>query len=142
MLLSYRLRYNATVLAYGQTGSGKTFTMGCGNNVSLLEEELGILPRAIRQLYENVEERSNQAEFLVFLLTLSIVHSKNFFSLRVILLCCTNYCKCAVIFARAFLDDSVLLFPIFISLYNAESKPGHSCFYRLSVHMLRFTMRR
>jgi len=30
---------------------------------SLLEEELGILPRAIRQLYENVEERSNQAEF-------------------------------------------------------------------------------
>ncbi|KAG0590351.1 hypothetical protein M758_1G087500 [Ceratodon purpureus] len=57
--------YNATVLAYGQTGSGKTFTMGCGNNVSLLEEELGILPRAIRQLYENVEERSNQAEFLI-----------------------------------------------------------------------------
>ncbi|KAG0618575.1 hypothetical protein M758_4G074800 [Ceratodon purpureus] len=57
--------YNATVLAYGQTGSGKTFTMGCGNNVSLLEEELGILPRAIRQLFETVEERSNQAEFLI-----------------------------------------------------------------------------
>lgn len=44
--------------------------MGCGNNVSLLDEELGILPRAIRQLYESVEERSNQAEFLVFHLTL------------------------------------------------------------------------
>ncbi|XP_024371268.1 uncharacterized protein [Physcomitrium patens] len=57
--------YNATVLAYGQTGSGKTFTMGCGNNASLLEEELGILPRAIRQLFECVEERSNQAEFLI-----------------------------------------------------------------------------
>jgi hypothetical protein len=58
-------RYNATVLAYGQTGSGKTFTMGCGNSMSLLEEELGILPRAIRHLYEGVEERTNQAEFLV-----------------------------------------------------------------------------
>jgi hypothetical protein len=57
--------YNATVLAYGQTGSGKTFTMGCGNSMSLLEEELGILPRAIRHLYEGVEERTNQAEFLV-----------------------------------------------------------------------------
>ena len=87
MVLSNWLRYNATVLAYGQTGSGKTFTMGCGNNVSLLEEELGILPRAIRQLYENVEERSNQAEFLVFLLTLSAVNYKILFSIRVILLC-------------------------------------------------------
>ncbi|KAH8967205.1 hypothetical protein BDL97_03G066500 [Sphagnum fallax] len=57
--------YNATVLAYGQTGSGKTFTMGCGNSMSLLEEELGILPRAIRHLYEGVEERTNQAEFLI-----------------------------------------------------------------------------
>lgn len=65
-------RYNATVLAYGQTGSGKTFTMGCGNNVSLLEEELGILPRAIRQLYESIEERSSQAEFLVLSLNLLI----------------------------------------------------------------------
>lgn len=60
------------MLAYGQTGSGKTFTMGCGNNVSLLEEELGILPRAIRQLYESIEERSSQAEFLVHSLDLFI----------------------------------------------------------------------
>lgn len=67
------LRYNATVLAYGQTGSGKTHTMGCGNNTSLLEEELGILPRAIRQLYEAIEERTNQAEFLVSFSHLSIL---------------------------------------------------------------------
>jgi hypothetical protein len=60
------LRYNATVLAYGQTGSGKTFTMGCGKNVPLLPEtELGILPRAIRQLYSSIEERSSEAEFLI-----------------------------------------------------------------------------
>ncbi|CAM6010226.1 unnamed protein product [Sphagnum balticum] len=58
--------YNATVLAYGQTGSGKTFTMGCGKNVPLLPEtELGILPRAIRQLYSSIEERSSEAEFLI-----------------------------------------------------------------------------
>jgi hypothetical protein len=65
LLLFWFCRYNATVLAYGQTGSGKTHTMGCGNNTSLLEEELGILPRAIRQLYDNIEERQAQAEFLV-----------------------------------------------------------------------------
>ncbi|XP_024392703.1 uncharacterized protein [Physcomitrium patens] len=57
--------YNATVLAYGQTGSGKTFTMGCGNKSSSLEEELGVLPRAIRQLFKIVEERSHETEFLV-----------------------------------------------------------------------------
>ncbi|GBG60665.1 hypothetical protein CBR_g11890 [Chara braunii] len=57
--------YNATVLAYGQTGSGKTHTMGSGNNTAVLEEELGILPRVIRQLFESVEEKKAQAEFLV-----------------------------------------------------------------------------
>jgi hypothetical protein len=70
------LRYNATVLAYGQTGSGKTFTMGCGKNVPLLPEtELGILPRAIRQLYSSIEERSSEAEFLVSPLKTLISHT-------------------------------------------------------------------
>lgn len=44
--------------------------MGCGNKSSSLEEELGVLPRAIRQLFKIVEERSHETEFLVFLLTL------------------------------------------------------------------------
>ena len=45
------------MLAYGQTGSGKTFTMGSGNNTQVLDHEVGIIPRVIRQLFEGVEER-------------------------------------------------------------------------------------
>ncbi|XP_024518424.1 chromosome-associated kinesin KIF4A isoform X1 [Selaginella moellendorffii] len=55
--------YNATVIAYGQTGSGKTHTMGSATNPVSGEEDLGILPRAIRQLYESIEERKHEAQF-------------------------------------------------------------------------------
>ncbi|KAJ8258061.1 hypothetical protein GJAV_G00192740 [Gymnothorax javanicus] len=49
--------YNATVFAYGQTGSGKTYTMGTGFDVSVSEEEKGIIPRAVRQLFQGIERR-------------------------------------------------------------------------------------
>ncbi|KAG7267889.1 hypothetical protein CRUP_033015 [Coryphaenoides rupestris] len=49
--------YNATVLAYGQTGSGKTYSMGTGFDVSLVEEELGIIPRAVHHLFLGIQER-------------------------------------------------------------------------------------
>ena len=39
--------YNATVLAYGPTGSGKSYTMGTGNALHFLQEQQGIIPRAI-----------------------------------------------------------------------------------------------
>ena len=44
--------FNATVLAYGQTGSGKTFTMGSGFTLGVSEEDLGIIPRVIRFIFE------------------------------------------------------------------------------------------
>lgn len=47
--------YNATVLAYGQTGSGKTFTMGTGFDRDLNEFQLGIIPRAVRHIFEGIE---------------------------------------------------------------------------------------
>ena len=50
--------YNATTLAYGQTGSGKTHTM-LGPSTSLaLHTELtaGVIPRAIRDLFSQLEE--------------------------------------------------------------------------------------
>eukprot|EP00795_Rhopilema_esculentum_P013146 gene13144-3938_t len=53
--------YNATVFAYGQTGSGKTYTMGTGSNCALLDEEIGILPRAINDIFKIIEERSKGA---------------------------------------------------------------------------------
>ena len=49
--------YNATVLAYGQTGSGKTFTMGSSSVDTVLAEEQGIIPRAVRQVFDEIQER-------------------------------------------------------------------------------------
>ncbi|XP_072521494.1 kinesin-like protein KIF21B isoform X3 [Salminus brasiliensis] len=54
--------YNATVFAYGQTGSGKTYTMGTGFDVSVGEEEQGIIPRAVRQLFQGIQRRRLEAE--------------------------------------------------------------------------------
>ncbi|XP_034443621.1 kinesin-like protein KIF21A isoform X8 [Hippoglossus hippoglossus] len=54
--------YNATVFAYGQTGSGKTYTMGTGFDVNFVEEELGIIPRAVHHLFKGIEERQQAAQ--------------------------------------------------------------------------------
>ncbi|KAG8450958.1 hypothetical protein GDO86_003296 [Hymenochirus boettgeri] len=53
--------YNATVLAYGQTGAGKTHTMGSGFDLVVTDAELGIIPRAVRQLFSTIQERKNAA---------------------------------------------------------------------------------
>ncbi|KAM4797477.1 kinesin-like protein KIF21B isoform 2-T2 [Rhinophrynus dorsalis] len=53
--------YNATVLAYGQTGAGKTHTMGSGFELAVTEGELGIIPRAVRQLFSTIQERTSTA---------------------------------------------------------------------------------
>jgi kinesin family protein 4/21/27 len=57
--------YNATVLAYGQTGSGKTFTMGSGYTIGLKEHDLGIIPRVIRLIFEEVEKRKSKADIVI-----------------------------------------------------------------------------
>ncbi|XP_060891992.1 kinesin-like protein KIF21A isoform X2 [Labrus mixtus] len=54
--------YNATVFAYGQTGSGKTYTMGTGFDVNIMDEELGIIPRAVHHLFKGIEERRQAAQ--------------------------------------------------------------------------------
>lgn len=53
--------YNATVLAYGQTGSGKTYTMGTGFDVEVDETVVGIIPRAIRHLFNGIVEKQQHA---------------------------------------------------------------------------------
>uniref|UniRef100_A0AAR2L2I9 Kinesin motor domain-containing protein n=1 Tax=Pygocentrus nattereri TaxID=42514 RepID=A0AAR2L2I9_PYGNA len=53
--------YNATIFAYGQTGSGKTYTMGTGFDVSIPDDELGIIPRAVSHLFKGIEQRQQAA---------------------------------------------------------------------------------
>ncbi|XP_052564724.1 kinesin-like protein KIF21A isoform X6 [Culex pipiens pallens] len=48
--------YNGTVLAYGQTGSGKTYTMGTGFERDIPEQQEGIIPRAVRHLFEGITQ--------------------------------------------------------------------------------------
>ncbi|NWW46709.1 KIF27 protein, partial [Pedionomus torquatus] len=59
LLLSLTEGYNATVFAYGQTGSGKTYTIGGGHVASVAEDEKGIIPRAIQELFHLISENHN-----------------------------------------------------------------------------------
>ena len=74
--------YNATIFAYGQTGSGKTYTMfgphwddNAGGHQNTLgglrfdgdvdrfmtdKQKLGIIPRAIEQIFYELEEKMYQ----------------------------------------------------------------------------------
>lgn len=45
--------YNATIFAYGQTGTGKTYTME-GFKYSMGDEDRGIIPRAIEDIFKYV----------------------------------------------------------------------------------------
>ncbi|CAG9310966.1 unnamed protein product [Blepharisma stoltei] len=65
LVLSCFSGYNVTVLAYGQTGSGKTYTMGSGQVLNLLDEEVGIIPRVIKMIYEEIDKRKGKAEFTI-----------------------------------------------------------------------------
>jgi kinesin family protein 4/21/27 len=55
--------FNATVLAYGQTGSGKTFTMGSTYLHGVPECDIGIIPRVVKTIFDEVENRSPNFDF-------------------------------------------------------------------------------
>ncbi|KAG8007523.1 Kinesin-like protein KIF21B, partial [Nibea albiflora] len=44
------------------TGSGKTYTMGTGFDVNLSQQEQGIIPRAVHQLFEGIQNRRMRAQ--------------------------------------------------------------------------------
>ncbi|KAM8960578.1 kinesin-like protein KIF27 [Pelodytes ibericus] len=64
LLVSLIEGYNATVFAYGQTGSGKTYTIGGGHVASVADEEKGIIPRTIQELFQSISEHHN-VEFTI-----------------------------------------------------------------------------
>ncbi|CAO1366456.1 unnamed protein product [Diamesa serratosioi] len=47
--------YNVTIIAYGQTGSGKTFTMGTAFDGDFENPGIGVIPRAIDDIFKTVE---------------------------------------------------------------------------------------
>ncbi|KAM8972299.1 kinesin-like protein KIF7 [Pelodytes ibericus] len=48
--------FNVTVVAYGQTGSGKTYTIGEASISSISEDEQGIIPRAMAEIFKLIDE--------------------------------------------------------------------------------------
>lgn len=54
--------FNATVIAYGQTGAGKTHTMGTGFEMNTSVEQEGMIPRALRQIFDGIILRQQKAE--------------------------------------------------------------------------------
>ncbi|KAG7964695.1 hypothetical protein I3843_09G183900 [Carya illinoinensis] len=52
--------FNCTVFAYGQTGTGKTYTMegGMRNKGGDLPAEAGVIPRAVRQIFDMLETQN------------------------------------------------------------------------------------
>ncbi|GAV62678.1 LOW QUALITY PROTEIN: Kinesin domain-containing protein/DAP_epimerase domain-containing protein [Cephalotus follicularis] len=52
--------FNCTVFAYGQTGTGKTYTMegGMRNKGGDLPVEAGVIPRAVRQIFDTLEAQN------------------------------------------------------------------------------------
>ncbi len=61
--------YNGTIMAYGQTGSGKTYTI-FGKKTSIdynknLSPDTGVIPRAIRQIFETINQADEKIQFNV-----------------------------------------------------------------------------
>lgn len=62
---NYTLGYNVTILAYGQTGSGKTHSMGTNFVDNDTVEEKGIIPRAIQHIFNEVQQKADEAKFSI-----------------------------------------------------------------------------
>lgn len=62
---NFILGYNVTILAYGQTGSGKTHSMGTNFVDNENEEDKGIIPRAIQDIFNEVHNKKEEAKFSI-----------------------------------------------------------------------------
>ena len=69
--------YNATILAYGQTGSGKTHTMGTGCTIGVPFEEVGIVPRVFKFIFDELDMRRAQSEYSSFRVTIAFLELYN-----------------------------------------------------------------
>ncbi|OMJ88197.1 hypothetical protein SteCoe_9931 [Stentor coeruleus] len=78
--------FNATIFAYGQTGSGKTYTME-GYDYNDLKpnikvkpnqenEKQGVVPRAIKALFEEIKSMPSTTEYTVYCTYLQVYQEK------------------------------------------------------------------
>ncbi|XP_031755085.1 kinesin-like protein KIF7 isoform X2 [Xenopus tropicalis] len=56
LLAAFFQGFNVTVFAYGQTGSGKTYTIGEASISSISEDEQGIIPRSMAEIFKLIDE--------------------------------------------------------------------------------------
>ena len=63
--------YNATIFAYGATGSGKTFSMSGSEN------QPGIVPRAIRKVFHDVQNMASEDSETLFMVSMGFVELYN-----------------------------------------------------------------
>jgi len=69
--------YNGAIIAYGQTGSGKTHTMmGPNGNADVDEEEQGLCPRSVRDIFKYMEQADEGMEFSVVVSFVEIYQEK------------------------------------------------------------------
>jgi len=69
--------YNVTVLAYGQTGSGKTHTMGTAYRSSMDPELEGVIPRAVKDIFEHIE-KNRDTQYIVKMSFLELYNEQLF----------------------------------------------------------------
>lgn len=69
--------FNATILAYGQTGSGKTHTMGTGYTIGVPFDEVGIVPRVFKFIFDELDVRRAQSEFSEFKIKIQFLELYN-----------------------------------------------------------------
>ncbi|WOL08474.1 kinesin-like protein KIN-5A [Canna indica] len=64
--------YNCTIFAYGQTGTGKTYTMEGGRKAKNGEfpSDAGVIPRAVRQIFDTLEAQCAEYSMKVTFLEL------------------------------------------------------------------------
>eukprot|EP00753_Platysulcus_tardus_P013652 PLAT3821.1.p1 GENE.PLAT3821.1~~PLAT3821.1.p1 ORF type:complete len:636 (-),score=234.94 PLAT3821.1:133-2040(-) len=81
--------FNATVFAYGQTGSGKTFTMfgpetarGSLWDARTLAATAGLVPRAVRDIFEGIRTAEEDVEFSVFVSFVQLYNERLYDLLR------------------------------------------------------------
>ncbi|XP_032581494.1 kinesin-like protein Nod [Drosophila sechellia] len=72
--------FQCTALAYGQTGTGKSYSMGMTPPDKILPEHLGILPRALSDIFERVTARqeNNKDAIQVYASFIEIYNEKPF----------------------------------------------------------------